>query len=236
MAVFELNAIPIKFDCRKGQCKSCLVKVMLEGESGETLACMEDALEVMEIDTRGFQPETAIPAVPPMETKRVTTRKMTKKPLSEVNRANGKVFKILCQAQEAALDGEWEGCSDYAAELIEIANHFDQPDERQAVFLTGPCRDLLRDFTAVLRTSGQVRCAQLGHTLKTTIDPESSFTCCVYYPDLWLSIKQIQSRVSGSQATLASALSWFTRVRSLMQRQVQFCRLSCCPRHLFKSQ
>ena len=32
LAVFEQNKIPIKFDCRKGTCKSCLIKVTLEGE------------------------------------------------------------------------------------------------------------------------------------------------------------------------------------------------------------
>jgi ferredoxin len=167
LAVFEQNGLPIKIDCRKGHCKSCAVRVQFEEEAVETLACMEEAIEGMEIDTTGLQPTEAAPVIPPMETKRVTTRKAVRKPLSEVQKANSKVFRILTQALEAALDGEWEGCADYGTELVEIARNFEQSQEDLiAVFLKGPCRDLTRDFMAVMRTSGQSRCVHLGESLK----------------------------------------------------------------------
>jgi ferredoxin len=166
LAIFEQNGLAIKYDCRKGQCKACAVRVTLEGETMETLACMEDAIEGMVVDTTGLQDDVKV-SIPPMETKRVTTRKILKKPASEVQKANARVFRILSQAQEAALDGEWEGCADYASELLEIAASFD--NEIGAVFLSGPTRDMIRDFIAVLRTSGQDRCRQLGDKLKNTI-------------------------------------------------------------------
>jgi ferredoxin len=169
LAVFEQHELPIKFDCRKGQCKSCAVRVRFEEESMETLACMEEAIDGMEIETEGLQPTEVQLKVAPMETKRVTTRKIASKPQSEVQKANSKVFRILSQAQEAALDGEWEGCADYATELVEIAKIFE--NDVEAVFLKGPCRDLVRDFLAVLLTSAQPNCLELGKQLKSLLNP-----------------------------------------------------------------
>lgn len=170
LAVFEKFGIPIKFDCRKGTCKSCAINVTIEGETLQTLACMEEATEGMEISTAGLQPDEIKIVIPPMETKRVTTRKIVAKPQSEVAKANSKVTRLLSQAQECALDGDWEHCADYTEELLEILSDFDRPEDVQHVFMNGPARDLLRDFLACLKGSTSDRAFNLGKRLKSGID------------------------------------------------------------------
>ena len=175
LAVFEANSIPIKFDCRKGTCKSCVVRISFEGESVESLACMEEALDGMEIFTEGLQPDEIIARVPPMETRRVTTRKIvnTGKTQTEASKANAKVLRILSQAQEAALEGNWDGCAAYTEELLEILKLFDKPEDVQSVFMTGPSRDILRDFIASLSGSSYDRCFQLGKDFSKEINRKS---------------------------------------------------------------
>ena len=170
LAVFEKHGIPIKYDCRKGTCKSCVIKVTMEGESLETLACMEEAVEGMDICTAGLQPDEIKVVIPPMETKRVTTRKIVAKPQSEVAKANSKVTRLLSQAQECALDGDWEHCADYTEELLEILRDFDRPEDVQHVFMNGPARDLLRDFIACLKGSTSDRAFNLGKKLNSEIN------------------------------------------------------------------
>ena len=168
LATFERNEIPIKFDCRKGQCKSCLVRVRFVDKATdflETLACVEPAIENMEIDTVGLQDD----AQPPTshETKRMTTRKL-KTGQTEVSKAQAKVGRILAQAGDAALDGEWIGCIEFSQELLEIESTFSKEDVKK-IFLSGPSRDSLRDFVACLRTSGNAACEKIAVRIRKDI-------------------------------------------------------------------
>jgi ferredoxin len=159
LAVFELNNLSINFDCRKGTCKSCAVRVTLEGETVETLACMEEAIDGMEISTEGLQEEVQV-VVPPMEVKRRTTRKIAAKPQSRAEKANAQVARILQHAQISALDGDWENCANFVVEITEILHQFEKKEDVQSVFMKGSVRDMLRDFLASLRGSTSERCSQ----------------------------------------------------------------------------
>ena len=164
LTVYETNSLAIKSDCRKGICKSCLVSVSFDGQDPvETVACMEPAENDMEISSIGSQ-VIDIP-LPHAESKRVTTRKIAKVPPSSAQKAASIAAKILRQAQEAALDGDWEGCAEFGDELLEISNRFSSQEDRNQVFLVGPSRDSLRDFIACLKSSGNKKCENIAKLL-----------------------------------------------------------------------
>ena len=165
LSIFETQGIPIKFDCRKGTCKTCAVTVTYQGETMETLACMEDAVEGMQI---ALPLEAPTLVIPPMETKRVTTRKV-KIQVSAASRLNAKVMRLLNQAQDAVLEGLWEDACDYAEEILDISKSLENPEEVQQVFFTGQNRDLLQGFIVSLSSSYLSRCRLLSQKMKETI-------------------------------------------------------------------